>query len=111
MNKPDEIDPAAATAPGATAPGASVPSGRWSRLARMGQLATGIAGGMLAEGARQLAQGKRPAIGDLLMTPANAHRVANQLAHLRGAAMWIRFPRIACREWVHWNSIGGRSSA
>jgi predicted unusual protein kinase regulating ubiquinone biosynthesis (AarF/ABC1/UbiB family) len=83
MNKQDEIDP------GATAPSAAVPSGRWSRLAKMGQLATGIAGGMLAEGARQLAQGKRPALGDLLMTPANAHRVANQLAHLRGAAMKV----------------------
>ncbi|GAA4028760.1 AarF/ABC1/UbiB kinase family protein [Actimicrobium antarcticum] len=68
---------------------AIVPSGRWSRLARMGSLATGIAGGMLAEGARQLAQGKRPALGDLLMTPANAHRVADQLSRLRGAAMKV----------------------
>lgn len=24
-------------------------------------------------------------------------------AHLRGSAMWIRFPRIVCQEWVHWN--------
>ncbi|MBI1944208.1 MAG: bifunctional salicylyl-CoA 5-hydroxylase/oxidoreductase [Deltaproteobacteria bacterium] len=23
-------------------------------------------------------------------------------AHLRGSAQWIRFPRIACAEWVHW---------
>ncbi|GAB3428259.1 bifunctional salicylyl-CoA 5-hydroxylase/oxidoreductase [Massilia solisilvae] len=29
-------------------------------------------------------------------------------AHLRGSAMWIRFPRIVCRDWVHWNSIGAR---
>ena len=29
-------------------------------MARMGTLATGLAGGMLAEGARQWAQGKRP---------------------------------------------------
>ena len=89
MSKQDEIDTAGRAAPGAAAPGAVVPSGRWSRLARMGQLATGIAGGMLAEGARQLAQGKRPAIGDLLMTPANAPRGATQLAHLRGAAMKV----------------------
>ena len=66
-----------------------VPSGRWSRLARLGSLATGVAGGMLAEGARQLAQGKRPKISDLLLTPANALRVANQLAQLRGAAMKV----------------------
>lgn len=66
-----------------------VPSGRWSRLARLGSLATGVAGGMLAEGARQLAQGKRPKISDLLLTPANARRVADQLAQLRGAAMKV----------------------
>lgn len=66
-----------------------VPGGRWSRLARLGSLATGVAGGMLAEGARQFAQGKRPRISDLLLTPANARRVADQLAQLRGAAMKV----------------------
>ena len=49
-------------------------------MARMGTLATGLAGGMLAEGARQWAQGKRPSARDLLLTPANARRVADQLA-------------------------------
>lgn len=41
------------------------------------------------EGARQLAQGKRPRISDLLLTPANARRVTQQLAQLRGAAMKV----------------------
>lgn len=67
--------------------GRAVPSGRLSRLARFGSMATGVAGGMLAGGARQLAQGKRPKLGDLLLTPANALRVTEQLAQLRGAAM------------------------
>jgi predicted unusual protein kinase regulating ubiquinone biosynthesis (AarF/ABC1/UbiB family) len=67
----------------------AVPGNRWSRLARLGSLATGVAGNMLAEGARQLAQGKRPRLGDLLLTPANARRVADQLAQLRGAAMKV----------------------
>ena len=67
--------------------GLPVPSGRLARLARFGGLATGIAGGMLAGGARQLASGRRPQLGDLLMTPANALRVTQQLSHLRGAAM------------------------
>ena len=58
-------------------------------MARMGTLATGLAGGMLAEGARQWAQGKRPSARDLLLTPANARRVADQLAQLRGAAMKV----------------------
>lgn len=68
---------------------ASVPSGRVSRLARLGGLATGLAGGMLAEGAKQLAQGNRPKVKDLLLTPNNAKRVAEQLAQLRGAAMKV----------------------
>ena len=67
----------------------AVPGNRWSRLARLGSLATGVAGNMLTEGARQFAQGKRPRLGDLLLTPANARRVADQLAQLRGAAMKV----------------------
>jgi predicted unusual protein kinase regulating ubiquinone biosynthesis (AarF/ABC1/UbiB family) len=43
---------------------------------------------MIAEGARRLASGEqRPRMSDLLLTPANAVRVAEQLSHLRGAAM------------------------
>ena len=67
----------------------AVPGGRWSRLARLGTLAGGVAGHMLAEGARQFAQGKRPQLHQLLLTPANARRVADQLAQLRGAAMKV----------------------
>ena len=64
-----------------------VPSGRLSRLSSFGQIAGGVAGGMLAEGARKLANGERPRLSDLLLTPANATRVTNQLSKLRGAAM------------------------
>jgi predicted unusual protein kinase regulating ubiquinone biosynthesis (AarF/ABC1/UbiB family) len=42
---------------------------------------------MLAEGARRLASGERPKLGDLMLTPGNAARVADRLSHLRGAAM------------------------
>ena len=42
---------------------------------------------MAAEGARRLAAGERPRLGDLLLTPANAKRVADRLSHLRGAAL------------------------
>lgn len=65
----------------------SIPSGRLSRLGQLGRLAGGVAGGMLAEGARRLASGERPRIGDLVLTPGNAKRVADRLSHLRGAAM------------------------
>jgi len=26
-------------------------------------------------------------------------------AHLRGSANWIKFPRIICKNWVHWNTV------
>ena len=68
---------------------AQVPKGRFARFGRMTALATSVAGGMVAEGARQLAQGKRPKISNMLLTPSNANRVANQLANLRGAAMKV----------------------
>ncbi|MCQ8140344.1 AarF/ABC1/UbiB kinase family protein, partial [Vibrio parahaemolyticus] len=38
-------------------------------------------------GARRLAQGERPRLGDLVLTPGNAAHVADRLSHLRGAAM------------------------
>jgi predicted unusual protein kinase regulating ubiquinone biosynthesis (AarF/ABC1/UbiB family) len=67
--------------------GRAVPSGRLSRLGRFGRMAGGVAGGVLSEGARRIASGERPRLNELLLTPANATRVADQLAHLRGAAM------------------------
>ncbi|KKO50501.1 ubiquinol-cytochrome C reductase [Arsukibacterium sp. MJ3] len=64
-----------------------VPTNRLSRIGGLASLAGRVAGGMLAEGARQLAQGKRPTGKGMLLTPANARRVADKLAHMRGAAM------------------------
>lgn len=68
---------------------ATVPSSRLARLARLGGLASSVTGGMLAEGVRQWSRGNRPSVGDLLLTPGNAQRVADQLARLRGAAMKV----------------------
>jgi predicted unusual protein kinase regulating ubiquinone biosynthesis (AarF/ABC1/UbiB family) len=58
-----------------------------SRLALFGGMASGVLGGMLVDGALQVARGRRPSASDLLLTPGNALRVTHQLAHLRGAAM------------------------
>jgi predicted unusual protein kinase regulating ubiquinone biosynthesis (AarF/ABC1/UbiB family) len=69
--------------------GLSVPSGRISRLARFGGLASGIAGNMVVNGARELAAGRRPALGELLLTPANITRLTDELARMRGAAMKV----------------------
>lgn len=65
----------------------AVPSGRMARLGGFGRLVGGVAGGMAAEAVRRLASGERPQLSDLVLTPANAARVADRLSHLRGAAM------------------------
>ncbi len=67
--------------------GRAIPAGRLSRLVRFGGMAAGVGAGMLAEGARRLADGQRPKLEDLILTPANALRVTRQLSNLRGAAM------------------------
>ncbi|MGF1659578.1 MAG: ABC1 kinase family protein [Rubrimonas sp.] len=69
--------------------GLAVPSSRAARLARFGGLTSGIAGAVIAGGARELAQGRRPKMRDLLLTPANARRLADELARMRGAAMKV----------------------
>ena len=69
--------------------GVAVPAGRWRRLSRLGLMASTVAGGMLAEGARHLAKGNLPTISGMLLTPANARRVTNELSKLRGAAMKV----------------------
>ena len=30
--------------------------------------------------------------------------------HLRGSANWIRFPRVICHTWVHWQDIAGKQT-
>lgn len=64
-----------------------VPAGRAARLGRLGAMATGIAGNVLASGLRSAARGERPEFRRLLLTPANATRMADDLARMRGAAM------------------------
>ena len=67
----------------------AVPGSRIARFSRLAQLAGGVAGGMLAEGGKAIARGRIPRASDLLLTPANARKVADQLAKLRGAAMKV----------------------
>ncbi len=64
-----------------------IPSSRLGRFSQLGRLAGGMVGGMVTEGARQFARGNRPAIAELLLTPANARRLADRLSEMRGAAM------------------------
>jgi anthraniloyl-CoA monooxygenase len=38
----------------------------------------------------------------------DGHALMNNATHVRGSAIWIRFPRVVCERWVHTESIGGR---
>ncbi len=66
---------------------AKVPSGRLSRMTRLGSMAASVAGNMAVQGLLQLGKGQQPVARDLLLTPANLKRVADELAKMRGAAM------------------------
>ena len=52
-------------------------------------MTAGIAGNMAAHGLAQLGTGQRPNLRDLLLTPGNVTRIADQLAKMRGAAMKV----------------------
>jgi anthraniloyl-CoA monooxygenase len=36
----------------------------------------------------------------------DGHRLLSNASHLRGSAIWIRFPRVICKTWIHWQTIG-----
>jgi anthraniloyl-CoA monooxygenase len=36
----------------------------------------------------------------------DGHPLMSNSPHLQGANMWIKFPRIVCGQWVHWNASG-----
>jgi predicted unusual protein kinase regulating ubiquinone biosynthesis (AarF/ABC1/UbiB family) len=73
----DEIDPRSR----------AVPTGRANRAARMGGLAGGLLSSAAAAGAKQLLMGRKPSPREMLLTPANAQRLTQQLSQMRGAAM------------------------
>ena len=62
---------------------------RLGRLSQLGRLAGGMIGGAVSEGARQIANGQRPSLGDVVLTPANARRMTEKLSEMRGAAMKV----------------------
>lgn len=72
-----------------TAQAMPVPANRAVRFGKLGSMTAGIAGNMALNGIAQLGRGQRPSMRDLLLTPRNITRVADQLAQMRGAAMKI----------------------
>ncbi|MFZ6755847.1 bifunctional salicylyl-CoA 5-hydroxylase/oxidoreductase [Undibacterium sp. Ji50W] len=37
----------------------------------------------------------------------DGNALMSNATHLRGSANWIKFPRIICKNWVHWNQLNG----
>ncbi|WP_147124557.1 ABC1 kinase family protein [Shimia ponticola] len=75
--------------PTATPSAVAVPSGRATRATRIGGMAAGIAGNMALGALGELSRGQRPRSRDLLLTPRNISKIADELARMRGAAMKI----------------------
>jgi anthraniloyl-CoA monooxygenase len=38
----------------------------------------------------------------------DGNRLLANASHLRGSAIWIQFPRVVCKTWVHWQPIAGK---
>jgi len=75
--------------PDIAARSAPVPQGRTRRFLHLGRAVGEMAASAAAGGLQQLARGERPALSELMLTPANARRLAERLSTLRGAAMKV----------------------
>jgi anthraniloyl-CoA monooxygenase len=64
-----------------------------------------------AHGIDQMSQEDAIAFCEKLFAPyLDGHRLISNASHLRGSAIWIRFPRVICKTWVHWQDIQGRNT-
>ncbi len=55
-------------------------------------------------GLDQMSQEEGIAFCERLFAPwLDGERLISNASHLRGSAIWIRFPRVICDRWVHWN--------
>lgn len=45
---------------------------------------------------------------DLFAPYLDGNPLISNANHLRGAAIWIRFPRVIANEWTHWEDIDGK---
>ena len=74
-------------APGRLGRMSAVPQGRTRRLLHVGRAVGELAAGAVSEGLSKLARGERATWQQMLLTPANAARLADRLSAMRGAAM------------------------
>lgn len=61
-------------------------------------------------GIEQMSQEDGVAFCERLFAPwLDGQSLISNAKHLRGSANWIRFPRVICKTWVHWNEIADQS--
>jgi anthraniloyl-CoA monooxygenase len=59
-----------------------------------------------AAGIEQMSQEEGVAYCERLFAPwLDGQPLISNATHLRGSANWIRFPRVICQSWVHWNEL------
>jgi anthraniloyl-CoA monooxygenase len=59
-----------------------------------------------AHGIDQMSQEDGVAFCEKLFAPyLDGQALISNASHLRGSAIWIRFPRVICHTWVHWQEI------
>ena len=59
-----------------------------------------------AAGIEQMSQEEGIAYCEKLFAPwLDGNALISNASHLRGSAIWIRFPRVICNTWVHWNTL------
>jgi len=59
-----------------------------------------------AAGIEQMSQEEGVAYCETLFARyLDGHKLISNATHLRGSANWIRFPRVICHRWVHWNTL------
>ena len=68
---------------------ADVPQGRLQRFLHLGRAVGELALSTAGEGVSRLARGDRPDLSQLMLTPANARRLAERLSTMRGAVMKV----------------------
>ena len=62
---------------------------RLGRFAKLGGLATSLAGNVLYEGSKSLLSGNKPVLADLVLSSKNANKISDKLSEMRGAAMKV----------------------
>ena len=59
-----------------------------------------------AAGIEQMSQEEGVAYCETLFARyLDGHKLISNATHLSGSANWIRFPRVICHRWVHWNTL------